>query len=95
MKNELGGGVLPSKYFGADAAWMRIAYLAHNVIVALKLIALPPELLTARPKRLRFQIFMQAGRLVNHARTLTLRLRLGLVRLADLIAAWRAVLAPA
>ena len=32
---------------------------------------------------------------VNHARTLTLRLRLGLVRLADLIAAWRAVLAPA
>ena len=31
----------------------------------------------------------------NHARTLTLRLRLGLVRLADLIAAWRAELAPA
>lgn len=95
VKNELGGGVLPSKYFGANAAWMRIALLAHNVIVALKRIALPPELLTARPKRLRFQIFMQAGRLVSHARTLTLRLRLGLDRLADLVAAWRALLSPA
>lgn len=95
VKNELGGGVLPSKYFGANAAWFRIALLAHNVLVALKRIALPPELLTARPKRLRFQIFMQAGRLVSHARTLTLRLRLGIERLADLVAAWRALLAPA
>lgn len=95
VKNELGGGVLPSKYFGANAAWFRIALIAHNVIVALKRIALPPELLTARPKRLRFQIFMQAGRLVSHARKLMLRLRLGLDRLADLVAAWRILLAPA
>ena len=95
VKNELGGGVLPSKYFGANAAWMRIALLAHNVLVALKRIALPPELLTARPKRLRFQIFVQAGRLISHARTLTLRLRLGLDLLADLVSAWRALLAPA
>ena len=94
VKNELGGGVLPSKYFGANAAWMRIALLSYNVLVALKLIALPPELLTARPKRLRFQIFMQAGRLISHARTLTLRLRLGIERLADLVAAWRALLSP-
>ena len=95
VKNELGGGVLPSKYFGVNAAWMRIALLSHNVLVALKRIALPPELLTARPKRLRFQIFMQAGRLVSHARTLTLRLRLGLDRLAELVAAWRRLLSPA
>lgn len=95
VKNELGGGVLPSKYFGANAAWMRIAFLAHNVLVALKRIALPPELRDARPKRLRFQIFMQAGRLVSHARTITLRLRLALDRLTELIAAWRTLLAPA
>jgi hypothetical protein len=95
VKNDLGGGVLPSKYFGANAAWMRIALLTHNVLVALKRIALPPELLTARPKRLRFQIFVQAGRLISHARTLTLRLRLGLNRLTMLVAAWRALQAPA
>ena len=95
VKNDLGGGVLPSKYFGANAAWMRIALLAHNVLVALKRIALPPELLRARPKRLRFEIFVQAGRLVSHARTFTLRLRLGVERLASLLSAWRALLAPA
>ena len=95
VKNDLGGGVLPSKYFGANAAWMRIALLAYNVLVALKRIALPPELLAARPKRLRFEIFVQAGRLVSHARALTLRLRLGLERLAQILAAWRTLLAQA
>ena len=94
VKNDLGGGVLPSKFFGVNAAWTRIALLSHNVLVALKRIALPPELLTARPKRLRFQIFVQAGRLVSHARSLTLRLRLGIDRLAMIVAAWRMLLAP-
>ena len=74
IKNELGGGVLPSKYFGANAAWLRLAVIAHNVLAALKRLALPPELLTARPKRLRFLIFNTPGRLVHHARSLLLRL---------------------
>jgi hypothetical protein len=85
IKNELGGGVLPSKYFGANAAWLRLAVLAHNVLVALKRLALPPELLTARPKRLRFLIFNTPGRLVHHARRLLLRL----AALAEGIAAYR------
>jgi hypothetical protein len=74
LKNELGAGVLPSKYFGAHAAWLRLAAIAHNVLTALKRIALPAELLTARPKRLRFLIFNTPGRLVHHARNLMLRL---------------------
>jgi hypothetical protein len=74
IKNELGGGVLPSKYFGANAAWLRLAAISHNVLTALKRLALPPELLTARPKRLRFLIFNTPGRLVHHARRLLLRL---------------------
>ena len=41
---------------------------------ALKRLALPPELLTARPKRLRFLIFNTRGRLAHHARRLLLRL---------------------
>ena len=73
IKNDLGGGVLPSKYFGANAAWLRLAVIAHNVLVALKRLALPPELLTARPKRLRFLLFNMPGRLVHHARRLILR----------------------
>ena len=74
VKNELAGGVMPSKYFGANAAWLRLAVIAHNVLTALKRLALPVELLRARPKRLRFLIFNTAGRLVQHARKTVLRL---------------------
>jgi hypothetical protein len=73
IKNELGGGVLPSKYFGANAAWLRLAVIAHNVLEALKRLALPPELLSARPKRLRFLLFNLPGHLIHHARPLVLR----------------------
>jgi len=73
IKNDLGGGVLPSKYFGANAAWLRLAVITHNILQALKRLALPAELLTARPKRLRFLLFNMPGRLVHHARRLILR----------------------
>ena len=74
VKNELAGGVMPSKYFGANAAWLRLVVIAHNVLTALKRLALPAELLRARPKRLRFLIFNTAGRMVQHARKTVLRL---------------------
>jgi Transposase DDE domain group 1 len=74
VKNELAGGVMPCKYFGANAAWLRLAVISHNVLTALKRLALPAELLRARPKRLRFLIFNTAGRLVHHARQVMLRL---------------------
>ena len=74
IKNDLAGGVLPSKYFGANAAWLRLAVIAHNVLTAMKRLALPAELLTARPKRLRFLLFNMPGRLAHHARRMLLRL---------------------
>ena len=73
IKSELAGGVMPSKYFGANAAWLRLAVIAHNVLQALKRLALPAELLTARPKRLRFLLVHMPGQLVHHARRLILR----------------------
>src|SRR6201988_219525 len=36
LKNELATGVLPSKYFGANAAWLRMAGSSFNVHTALK-----------------------------------------------------------
>lgn len=95
VKNELAGGVLPCGRFGANAAWLRLAYLSHNVLVALKRIALPPELLAARPKKLRFEIFVQAGRLVHHARQLLLRLAATVDRISIYRDAWLLILSTA
>lgn len=89
LKNELAAGVMPSKYFGTNAAWLRLAVIAHNVLTALKRLALPAKLLTARPKRLRFLIFNTPGRLVHHARRLVLRLATTAARLAEWLEAMR------
>ena len=95
LKNDLAAGVLPCGRFGANAAWLRLAVLAHNVMTALKRLALPPELLSARPKRLRFLIFNTAGRLVRHARQMVLRLAAQRERLAEWIEALRLLWVPA
>jgi hypothetical protein len=74
IKNELAGGVMPCGRFGANAAWLRLSVLTYNALTALKRLALPPELITARPKRLRFLIFHTPGKLIHHARRTILRL---------------------
>jgi len=89
VKNELAAGVLPCKYFGANAAWLRLAVIAHNLLTAMKRLALPAELLTARPKRLRFLIFNTAGRVVHHARGWVLRLARSAKQLAEWLEAFR------
>ncbi|CAN5222769.1 hypothetical protein BH24GEM2_BH24GEM2_16720 [soil metagenome] len=83
IKNELAGGVLPCGRFGANAAWLRLAVLTFNVLTGLKRLALPAELLTARPKRLRFLIFNTPGKLVRHARQVILRLTRSLSRFSN------------
>jgi hypothetical protein len=89
LKNELAAGVMPCSRFGANAAWLRMAVLTYNVLSALKRLALPPELLTARPKRLRFLVFNTAGRILHHARRVICRLR----HRGERIGGWRTALA--
>ena len=89
LKNELAAGVMPCGRFGANAAWLRLAVLTYNVLSGLKRLALPPELLTAKPKRLRFLIFNTAGRILHHARSVVCRLR----HLGTAIGGWGSVLA--
>jgi hypothetical protein len=74
LKNELAGGVLPCGRYGANAAWFRLAVITYNVLTAMKRLVLPPDLQMARPKRLRFLIFQQPGKLIHHARKTVLRL---------------------
>ena len=84
LKNELAAGVMPCGRLGANAAWLRLAVMTHNVLTALKRLALPEKWLTARPKRMRFQIFCSPGKLVSHARQTWLRVR----RLRDQLSEW-------
>jgi hypothetical protein len=86
-KNELGAAVPPCGRFGANAAWYRLSLLTYNVLSALKSLALPPALSTARPKRLRFALFTLPGRLLTHAGRLVLWVSAAAERLAGLIAA--------
>jgi Transposase DDE domain group 1 len=83
LKNELAAGVLPCGRFGANAAWFRLAVLSHNVLTALKRLALPVDHLWARPKRLRFLFFNLPGRVIQHARTMCLRLATLLIRIQE------------
>jgi Transposase DDE domain group 1 len=84
LKNDLAAGVMPCGRFGANAAWLRLAVISHNVLTVLKRIGMRAEFLTARPKRLRFLFFYVPGRLVHHARGVWLRLRTTLQQLVDL-----------
>ena len=74
LKDELAAGVYPSGKFGADAAWLRLQVLTHNLLVLMKATALDPEYRKARPKRLRFAIFNHVGRVIHHARDAFIRL---------------------
>lgn len=88
LKNDLAAGVMPCGRFGANAAWLRFAVLTHNVLTALKRIALPEPWLRARPKRLRFQIFVSPGKLIHHARRVLLKIG----RARDQLAEWLSAL---
>ncbi len=74
LTNELAAEALPSQTFGANAAWFRLNVMLYNLLSAFKRIALPEELHSARPKRLRFVLLNGIGQVVRHARETVLRL---------------------
>jgi hypothetical protein len=86
-KNELAAAIPPCGRFGANAAWYRLSLLTYNVLSAMKWLALPPSMETARPKRMRFSLFSLAGRIVSHAGKVVLRIGRAAEALASLVAA--------
>lgn len=78
IKSELGGGVYPSGKHGANAAWLRLQVITHNLLQMLKAAVLPQEYANAEPKRLRFAVFTALGQIVHHARRVMMKVLEGL-----------------
>lgn len=73
LKSDLAGGQLPSNKFGVNAAWWKVAVLAHNLHVLLEKLALPKGLVGSRFKKLRYHLINVPARLVQHARQCCVR----------------------
>ena len=67
LKDELAGGHVVTDTIGANAAWWQITVLAANILSFIRNVLLPKKYSTARPKRLRFELFSAAARKVSHA----------------------------
>lgn len=75
LKYGVGLNHLPSGRFAANAAWMAVQVLAHNLARWTARIGLGEQTLTTKTLRRRF--FSLAGRLTRSARRLTLHLPRG------------------
>jgi Transposase DDE domain group 1 len=86
-KNDLAAGTPPSGKFGANAAWYRLTLLTYNLLTVLRRVALPGRFHTARPKRLRYEVFTVPAAIRAHARQVTARLGVPPFTAEELIAA--------
>jgi hypothetical protein len=71
---SIGLANLPFGRFAANAAWLELALLAHDITVWTQQLCLDGAHAIYEPKRLRYRILHVAGRLTRHARRLTLHL---------------------
>jgi hypothetical protein len=74
MKEDLAGGKFPSGDFGENAAWWWIMILAFNLNSIMKRQVLGKEWAPKRMKAIRFHVIRLAGRVIEHARRLIVRL---------------------
>lgn len=74
MKSDFAGGKFPSGDFGENAAWWLIMVLSHNLNVLMKRLVLGGSWITKRMKAIRFGFINIAGRVLDHARRLLVRI---------------------
>ena len=93
MKEDLAGGKLPSGDFGENAAWWWIMILALNLNATMKRLALGGAWVSKRLKAVRFSLINLAGRVLERARTLIIRLCAGHPSFSVLLEARRRIAA--
>lgn len=86
-KLGLGLDNLPCQSFHANWAYLLATLLAYNLLVWLKLLALPADERTSYAKRLRFRFIAVAATVGRSGRRLLLRLQSGYPLLADFVTA--------
>jgi hypothetical protein len=82
LANELAAEALPSRKFGANAAWLRLNVILYNLLSVLKRLTLPADLRAAKPNPAQagFLLFNTAGRVIRHARETPIRFSSALAR---------------
>ena len=75
VKNELGGGHMPSRHFAVNAAWFKIALLTYNITSAIKRMCFEPERRNVRLKKFRLLLVHIVGRMNRNNCVMGLRLR--------------------
>jgi hypothetical protein len=95
---DTGLGNLPFRDFAPNAVWLELALIAQDMIAWTKLLSLDGELARSEPKRLRYRLLHQAGRIARSGRRTRLRLERSWPWARALVAAFeriRALPAPA
>lgn len=72
-KEDLAGGRLPSKRFGANAAWWQIMILAFNIEAIMQRLVLDGEFKYCHLKTLRHYFINQPAHVILHGRALVIR----------------------
>ena len=65
---------LPFRAFSHNAAWLELVLLGCDLVAFTKNLLLDGELAICEPKLLRYRLFHVAGRIVSHARRISVRL---------------------
>jgi hypothetical protein len=74
IKNELGGGHMPSQRFAVNAAWFKFSLLTYNLASAIKGLCFNPEERTVRLKKYRLLLVHLSGRMNRNNCVMGLRL---------------------
>jgi len=94
VKNELGGGHVPSQRFGVNSAWFKIALLTYNIVSVVKGLCLEGEERTARMKRFRLLLIQVAGRMNRNNCVMGLRLCNNVAALRRMQRVWQVFALP-